>query len=160
MLPAADGDTPSLPSMPRVSAFQARKGSQAPGAGYASLCGRWGRTCTVPLLPDTCHQTGTAYAFASGALTRQIDATEFGGTAIVKDVAAKEKEILGYLVYRLDELRCNSVLRLTSHPVKDHSLTDRPETPRAERRRYYVVAVDGLGQEGMPSTGAWLFGRP
>jgi hypothetical protein len=82
------------------------------------------------------------------------------GSATITWKASAEKGILGYLVYRLDEVRNSAVLRLTAHPVKDLVFVDRPETPRAERRKYYVVAVDALGQEGMPSSGAWIFGRP
>jgi len=57
-------------------------------------------------------------------------------------------------------VRLNACLRLTPHPVKGTEFVDRAETPRAERRRYYVVAVDALGEEGLPSAGAWAFGRP
>jgi hypothetical protein len=82
------------------------------------------------------------------------------GSATVSWDQVREKGVRGYAVYRLDEIRLNACVRLNPHPVKGTSFTDRPETPRSERRRYYVVAVDALGQEGMPSSGAWAFGRP
>jgi HEAT repeat protein len=82
------------------------------------------------------------------------------GSATITWARSPEQGILGYVVYRLEEVRNSAVVRLNAHPLKTLSFTDRAETPRAERRRYYVVAVDALGQEGMPSSGAWLFGRP
>ncbi|MHC4914261.1 MAG: HEAT repeat domain-containing protein [Planctomycetota bacterium] len=82
------------------------------------------------------------------------------GSVLVTWRAAAEKGILGYNVYRLEEIRPSAAVRLTASPVKELRFVDRPETPRAERRRYYVVAVDALGQEGIPSFGAWAFGRP
>ncbi len=82
------------------------------------------------------------------------------GSALITWKPSAEKGILGYNVYRLEEVRPSSAVRLTAKPVKELRFVDRPETPRSQRRRYYVVAVDALGQEGMPSYGAWAFGRP
>ncbi len=99
--------------------------------------------------------------FALTSSVPGVSARDSGdGSVAITWEKSPEKGILGYLIYRLEEVRNSAVVRLTAHPVKELSFTDRPETPRAERRRYYVVAVDALGQEGMPSTGAWLFGRP
>ncbi len=66
----------------------------------------------------------------------------------------------GYRVYRMDVARGSNATLLTPSPVVGNAWIDRPDAPRSERRRYYVVAVDALGQEGLPSTGAWAFGRP
>ena len=71
-----------------------------------------------------------------------------------------EKKLQGYRIYRMDSAPLASPMLLTPAPVRGTTYTDWPDTPRAERRRYYVVAVDALGQEGLPSTGAWAFGRP
>ncbi|HOX06267.1 MAG TPA: kelch repeat-containing protein [Planctomycetota bacterium] len=71
-----------------------------------------------------------------------------------------ERDLRGYAVYRMDEFRTTLPVRLNPLPIRGTEFVDWPETPRAERRRYYVVAVDALGQEGIPSTGAWSFGRP
>jgi hypothetical protein len=60
----------------------------------------------------------------------------------------------------MDEFRTPLPFRLNPIPAPGPAFVDWPESPRAERRRYYVVAVDALGQEGIPSTGAWSFGRP
>ncbi|MDD4889073.1 MAG: HEAT repeat domain-containing protein [Phycisphaerae bacterium] len=82
------------------------------------------------------------------------------GTTLVKWDANPEKDIRGYAVYRMDEFRTTLAVRLNPVPVVGTQYVDRCESPRAERRRYYVVAVDALNQEGIPSTGAWAFGRP
>jgi hypothetical protein len=45
------------------------------------------------------------------------------------------------------------VTRLTADPVAGTTFTD-PKATR-ETKRYWVVAVDALGQEGVPSAPAW-----
>jgi hypothetical protein len=47
------------------------------------------------------------------------------------------------------------VARLTAKPVRGTAFTD----PRAtkETKRYWVVAVDALRQEGLPSAPAWHY---
>lgn len=82
------------------------------------------------------------------------------GTTKITWQAVPEAGVIGYAVYRMDLVRTNIPFRLNPQPVTGTEFVDRCESPRAERRRYYVVAIDGLGQEGMPSTGAWAFGRP
>jgi hypothetical protein len=69
-----------------------------------------------------------------------------------------------YRVYRMEGPKINGpgqkVVRLTADPVNDfldrdgfHPFTDTKATK--ETRRYWVVAVDKLGQEGIPSAPAW-----
>jgi HEAT repeat protein len=82
------------------------------------------------------------------------------GTTLITWEAVPEKAIRGYAVYRMDGYRPSFAVRLNAQPVTGTSYVDRPETPRSERRRYYVVAVDALGEEGLPSSGAYSFGRP
>ena len=82
------------------------------------------------------------------------------GATKISWTPSPEKNLQGYRVYRMDSATLASPILLTPTPVRDTEFTDWPDTPRAERRRYYVVAVDALGQEGLPSTGAWAFGRP
>ncbi len=82
------------------------------------------------------------------------------GSTLVTWEPSPERELRGYAVYRMDEFRTPLAVRLNPLPVAGPAFVDWPEAPRAERRRYYVVAVDALGQEGLPSTGAWSFGRP
>lgn len=65
--------------------------------------------------------------------------------------------VAGYRVYRMDGRFDNAaVTRLTPDPIKDMRFTDK--TAGKSTRRYYVVAVDALGQEGIPSAPVW-FGR-
>jgi hypothetical protein len=45
------------------------------------------------------------------------------------------------------------VTRLTDEPVKELTFTD--SRAARETRRYWVVAVDALGQEGLPSAPVW-----
>ena len=44
--------------------------------------------------------------------------------------------------------------RLTRDPLEETAFTD-PEAGKPTRR-YYVVAVDALGQEGFPSSPVWF----
>ena len=71
-----------------------------------------------------------------------------------------EKDLRGYAIYRMDEYRRTLAVRLNPVPVPATEFIDWCDSPRAERRRYYVLAIDALNQEGLPSTGAWAFGRP
>jgi len=48
----------------------------------------------------------------------------------------------------------DAIPRLTPEPITD--VTWKDETAGKNARRYYVVAVDALGQEGFPSAPAWF----
>jgi hypothetical protein len=74
--------------------------------------------------------------------------------------AVADPGIQGYAVYRMDEMRDVTCTRVNVHPVKGTEFLDRPGRVLAGRLRYYVVAVDALGCEGIPSEGAWAAGRP
>jgi HEAT repeat protein len=90
-----------------------------------------------------------------------VTATERAdGSTLVEWKPVPEKHVRGYAVYRMDEYRHSLCIRLNPHPVRTTRYVDWCEAPKAERRRYYVVAIDALGQRGLPSTGAWAFGRP
>ncbi len=66
-----------------------------------------------------------------------------------------EKEIAGYRVYRMDgRYDKDPVSRLTPQPIAATNFQD--ETAGKQARRYYVVAVDALGQEGFPSSPVWF----
>jgi hypothetical protein len=47
------------------------------------------------------------------------------------------------------------VTRLTDEPFKETMFTDPKATKQT--KRYWVVAVDALGQEGFPSAPAWHY---
>ena len=68
--------------------------------------------------------------------------------------ANPEKGIRGYLVYRHDgAYDKHPILRLTPEPITATEFTD-PASGKGTRR-YEVVAVDALGQEGEPSQPVW-----
>ena len=79
---------------------------------------------------------------------------EDGETCRLKWTANPEKGIAGYRVYRLDgRWNKDPVSRLTPQPISETTFAD--ETAGQRTRRYYVVAVDALGQEGFPSSPVW-----
>jgi hypothetical protein len=66
---------------------------------------------------------------------------------------------VGYRVYRMEGPKVNGpgqkVTRLTPEPVGATEWTDPAAT--TDTKRYWVVAVDRLGQEGVPSAPAWHY---
>ena len=65
-----------------------------------------------------------------------------------------ERNLTGYRIYRLDgRWDKDPISRLTKDPVKELTFSD--ATAGSGSRRYHVVAVDALGQEGMPSRPVW-----
>jgi hypothetical protein len=84
-----------------------------------------------------------------------VFAREEGTTCHVKWTANPEKGIKGYRVYRMDgRFDKEPVTRLTPDPIPELTFSD-PEAGK-KSRRYYVVAVDALGQEGFPSSPVWF----
>lgn len=79
---------------------------------------------------------------------------EEGTSCQLKWQASKEKGVVGYRVYRIDgRYNKDPVSRLTPEPIERTDYTD--STAGKPTRRYYVVAVDALGQEGHPSSPVW-----
>src|SRR2546430_13104324 len=70
-----------------------------------------------------------------------------------------EAGIKGYRVYRMESPRINGpgqkVTRVTAEPIAETTFIDRGIGK--EQRRYWVVAVDALGQEGQPSAPTWHY---
>lgn len=84
-----------------------------------------------------------------------VFAKEEGTTGHVKWAANPEKGIQGYRVYRMDgRFDKEPVTRLTPDPIRELTFSDREAGKKS--RRYYVVAVDALGQEGAPSSPVWF----
>jgi hypothetical protein len=80
---------------------------------------------------------------------------EDGTTCHLKWAANPEQAIKGYRVYRMDgRYDKDAIPRLTPDPITPTSYTD--TTAGKSSRRYYVVAVDALGQEGFPSAPVWF----
>lgn len=80
---------------------------------------------------------------------------ESGSTCELKWAANPEGGLRGYRVYRMDNRwDKDPISRLTAEPVKTTEFAD--TTAGKSTRRYYVVAVDALGQEGFPSSPVWF----
>jgi hypothetical protein len=83
---------------------------------------------------------------------------EEGEKCHIKWAANPETGLKGYRVYRMNGPRINgpgqTVSRLIAEPITETTFTD----PAAGKgvQRYYVVAVDALGQEGIPSSPTWF----
>lgn len=85
----------------------------------------------------------------------QLFSRENGSSCELKWARSPEQGIVGYRVYRLDgRWSKDLVSRLTETPVTETRFTDTTAGPHT--RRYYVVAVDTLGQEGQPSSPVWF----
>lgn len=80
---------------------------------------------------------------------------EDGTTCHLKWAANPEQAIKGYRVYRMDgRYDKDAIPRLTPDPITGTSYAD--TTAGKSSRRYNVVAVDALGQEGFPSAPVWF----
>jgi hypothetical protein len=86
---------------------------------------------------------------------QSVFSREQGAACELKWVNNKEANVKGYRVYRMDGRFDNAAIsRLTPEPVAGETFTD-PQAGKATRR-YYIVAVDALGQEGVPSAPVWF----
>ena len=82
-------------------------------------------------------------------------AREQGTACQLKWAANPEQKLNGYRVYRMDgRYDKDPIRRLT--PQATSSLTFEDPAAGTATRRYYVVAVDTLGQEGFPSSPVWF----
>ena len=80
---------------------------------------------------------------------------EEGATCHLKWAANAEQSLRGYRVYRMNgRYEKDLIPRLTPEPQAATTFSD-PEAGKTARR-YYVVAVDALGQEGFPSSPVWF----
>ena len=82
---------------------------------------------------------------------------EEGEKCHLKWTANPEQGIKGYRIYWMKGPRPEgpgqATSRLTADPVAETRFTD--AQAGKEVRRYWVVAVDALGQEGIPSSPTW-----
>jgi hypothetical protein len=86
---------------------------------------------------------------------QHVFSREEGATCHVKWKPNAEKGLRGYRVYRMDgRWDKDPVARLTPEPVAESAFSD-PSAGKSARR-YYVIAVDALGQEGFPSSPVWF----
>ena len=85
----------------------------------------------------------------------QLFSREDGVTAHIRWTANPERGVVGYRVYRMDgQYAKTPIRRLTAEPIAATEFTDPDAGTRS--RRYYVVGVDALGQEGFPSSPVWF----
>ena len=86
---------------------------------------------------------------------QQVFSREDGSTCLLKWKENPETGISGYRVYRMDgRWNKDTVSRLTADPISEFTFADR--TAGKNARRYYLVAVDTIGQEGFPSSPVWF----
>src|SRR5205823_10797803 len=87
---------------------------------------------------------------------QHVFAKEEGKTATaLKWAANPEIGLQGYLVYRHEGRFSNSkIVCLTPKPIKEMTFLDKDAGPGT--KRYEIVAVDAMGQEGIPSQPVWL----
>jgi len=86
---------------------------------------------------------------------QQVFSREIGTTSRLKWAANPEKDIAGYRVYRMDgRWNKDPISRLTPDPIS--ATTYRDATAGKKSRRYYIVAVDAVEQEGFPSSPVWF----
>lgn len=91
------------------------------------------------------------YALTLPSAPANVLCREQGTTAELKWDAAPENAIAGYHVYKLGK-GVWDIVRVTTEPIQ--ATTFRHEAGKGTTR-YWVVAVDSLGQEGEPSSPAW-----
>jgi hypothetical protein len=97
------------------------------------------------------------YALTIPSSPQWLFSKEDGDKCHLKWAANAEKGLKGYRVYRMESPRINGpgqpVTRLTAEPLVEPRFLD--EAAGKVTRRYWVVAVDALGQEGFPSAPTW-----
>jgi hypothetical protein len=97
----------------------------------------------------------SAFCLTIPSTPQWLFAKEEGTACQLKWAANPEQGIKGYRVYRMNgRYDKDPIPRLTTEPISSLTYTD-PEAGKTSRR-YYVVAVDALGQEGFPSSPVWF----
>lgn len=106
----------------------------------------------------------SAWALTIPPAVQHVYAKEDGEKCHLKWKGMSLESISSYRVYRMEGPKINGpgqpVSRLTANPVHDfldnqgfHRFSDAKATK--DTKRYWVVAVDKLGQEGFPSAPVW-----
>jgi hypothetical protein len=86
---------------------------------------------------------------------QNVFSREVGTTCELKWSANPERGIVGYRIYRMDgRYDKDPVSRLSQEPIPQTTFSD-PNAGK-QSRRYYIIAVDALGQEGFPSSPVWF----
>jgi len=99
------------------------------------------------------------YVLTIPSAVQSLFSKEAGADCQLKWQKSTEEGIKGYRVYRMESPRINGpgqkVTRVTEEPIADTTFIDRGIGKG--QRRYWVVAVDALGQEGHPSAPTWHY---
>jgi hypothetical protein len=117
---------------------------------------KWGvyayRIRTVDAVAE---ESGPSPAFFTIPSSPQhVFSREEGSTCQLKWAANPEQKLAGYRVYRMDgRWDKDPVSRLTTEPIASTTYAD--ASAGKSSRRYYLVAVDAIGQEGFPSSPVW-----
>lgn len=122
---------------------------------------RWG-VCAyrIRVVSATGDESGPSpYFLTIPSAPQHFFSREEGETCHLKWAANPEAGLRGYRVYWMKGPRPEGpgqpTQRLTAEPVAEPRLTD-PQAGQ-EPRRYWIVAVDALGQEGIPSSPTWHY---
>ena len=105
---------------------------------------------------DAGKESGPSSAlFTIPSSPQNVFSREEGTTCQLKWSPNPEQGIVGYRVYRMDgRYEKDPVSRLTAEPITATNFQD--ESAGKQARRYYIVAVDALGQEGFLSSPVWF----
>ena len=79
---------------------------------------------------------------------------EDGRTMILSGRSAS-RPVRGYHLFRMDTYKGTFIFRDLGAPHPRSVFVDERRWPRGDRRAYFVIPVDGLGQLGIPSSPAW-----
>lgn len=94
-------------------------------------------------------------AFTIPSSPQHVFSREEGATCQLKWAPNPEQGIAGYRVYRMDgRYDKDPVSRLTPDPINATQFAD--PSAGTTSRRYYIVAVNAMGQEGFPSSPVWF----
>jgi len=108
---------------------------------------------------DTFEGGPSAYCLTIPSAPQHVFSKEDGEKCHLKWKANPEKGIKGYRVYRMEGPKINGpgqpVTRLNDEPITETTFIDPNATK--ETKRYWIVAVDALGQEGIPSAPVWHY---
>lgn len=111
------------------------------------------RICSIDEHDEECGHSPAVFTIPSSP--QRVFSKEEDVTCRLKWEANPEKGIAGYRVYRMDgRFDKEPVTRLTPSQITSTTFAD--ETADKSSRRYYIVAVDALGQEGFPSSPVWF----
>jgi hypothetical protein len=96
----------------------------------------------------------SAVVFTIPSSPQFVFSREDGTTCHLKWQANRERALRGYRVYRMQgRYDKDPIVRLQAEPLAETAFSD---TGAADStRRFYIIAVDALGQEGFPSSPVW-----